>query len=128
MTPKSVSYTHLDVYKRQGNIIVNLLTNNDIIYDFKTWWQKYFKKQVLSVQTYGKIVPKDQKVTFKISQFTSFEYFPDGSLVARQFIDGLIFHTFKLSKCIQSLKSIALPNKKAFPNGSMNPINTKKNF
>ena len=72
---------------------------NENILDFKSWWPKYYKKTILSLDSYGKI-PKDQKTTFQISQYNEFEYDCNkpGIIKVRPFIDGLNFHEFSLGK------------------------------
>lgn len=41
----------------------------DII-QFKNWWRHYYKEVVLSVESYGRNVPKEQKVKFNVSSDT----------------------------------------------------------
>lgn len=69
----------------------------DII-DIKKWWPKHYKKLVLSVDSYGKGVPKDQKRTFAISQVSHFTFLKStpGLVTTRQSIDCLMSYDFQL--------------------------------
>lgn len=96
------------------------------IYNFRKWWPLHYKKTVLSDESFGKRVPKEQKQSFTPSTFMHFEYnqYKKGSLVAHQFIDGLSSHTFSLLR--NKLGPITFPpTEKAYPNNYV-PINPKK--
>lgn len=43
--------------------------------DFKKWWPEFYKKIVLSVDSYGEGVPRDQKVSFFLFQRRHISYF-----------------------------------------------------
>lgn len=46
---------------------VHLVENNWMIKDFKDWWPKYYKRNTLSKDSFGRNVPKDEKIKFNIS-------------------------------------------------------------
>ena len=46
--------------------------NTEGIIDFKKWTQINFKGKPLSVSSYGKGVPKNEKVTFQVSSYYEF--------------------------------------------------------
>ncbi|XP_063229232.1 uncharacterized protein LOC134534688 [Bacillus rossius redtenbacheri] len=95
------------------------------ILDFKQWWPKYFKRNVLSQESYGKSVLRDQKTSFKPSQFMNFSYASDnaGLVVARPFIDSLVKHHFRVLNC--TLADLVLPKNMVYPAGCI-PINQNK--
>ncbi|VEN44475.1 unnamed protein product [Callosobruchus maculatus] len=97
------------------------------IYNFSKWWPLYYKRNCLSDESFGKKVPKEQKQSFTPSSFMSFEYNQNkrGVVVAHQFIDGLIYHTFSLLRTT-STDVVTLPlTEQAYPNNWV-PINPKK--
>ncbi|CAH1114844.1 unnamed protein product [Psylliodes chrysocephalus] len=97
--------------------------HNENILDFKKWWPKYYKKTVLSIDSYQKKI-KDEKITFQISQYNEFEYDcrKPGIVKVRPFIDGLMFHEFSLGKPAGVCPD--LPSEPAY-SGKI-PINFKK--
>lgn len=97
--------------------------NNENILDFKKWWPKYYKKTILSIDSYGK-KHKDEKTSFQISHYNEFEYDyrRPGIVKVRPFIDGLIFYEFALGKPAGVCP--ALPTETAYT-GKI-PINYKK--
>lgn len=48
---------------------VQKVTSTDIL-NFNTWWKLYYKKNTISIETKGKHVPKEDKRTLKISQYS----------------------------------------------------------
>lgn len=104
--------------------LVSLPSSYDII-DYKKWWPKFYKKNMLAVESAGRHIPKEQKVSFKISQYCYFRYSHerDGVVVVRDFIDGLIEHSFNLRNA--NKERLVLPTNKAYPEGQI-PINKKK--
>lgn len=54
---------------------------------------------MLSVESAGKSVPREEKISLKVNSFMQFShsYQNPGVLVARDFIDGLQTHTFRLT-------------------------------
>lgn len=103
--------------------VIKFQTNQ--VYDFKKWWPSYYKKTCLSVETFGKKVPKDQKHSFSPSTYMSFEYNTKykGTVFTQNYIDGLSKHTFKLLK-LETNNNIILPTVKVYNNKV--PINPKK--
>lgn len=51
---------------------VKQVHTGDII-NFKDWWPKYYKRNCLSDDSYGKNVKKDQKITFN-TQYMQFKH------------------------------------------------------
>lgn len=51
-----------------------LIMDASSILDFKSWWPKHYKKMMLSVESSGRNVPKNEKFTLKISQFMHFSH------------------------------------------------------
>lgn len=105
------------------NFMVTIPQTEDI-YDFKSWWKPYYKRNTLSESSKGRHVPKDQKVNFNISNFRHFTYnsLEKGTVLTRQFIDCVVVHKFCLSS---GLVRPIEPPKKAYPSGKV-PINLKK--
>ena len=102
-----------------------VLPNSDDILNFKGWWPTYFKKTMLSNESLGRNIPRDQKIAFKISNFRHFIHSSehDGIVVTKQYIDGLQTHSFRLRNSNKEL--ISFPTRKAYPEGHI-PINIKK--
>ncbi|KAJ4437627.1 hypothetical protein ANN_17772 [Periplaneta americana] len=84
------------------------------ILDFNHWWKTYFKKSVLSIESMGRGVKRDQKVTFHVNDFMEFQYEVD-HISGRNFIGGLTVHTFKLFLSRSVLPM--LPSVPAYPHG-----------
>lgn len=105
------------------NFTVVMVDMNDI-FDFKKWWPHFYKKNMLSVESGGKAVPRDKKISLKISQYMHFKHSfqNEGVLVAKSFIDGLTCDTFRLRNT--STNPLTLPVRKAYV-GKI-PINKKK--
>jgi hypothetical protein len=70
------------------------------ILNFKDWWPLYYKKKCLLEASYGRNVPKTQKVTFSISKYNQFIHSSKPILKNKinysDFIDGLVFYKFSL--------------------------------
>ncbi|KAJ4430735.1 hypothetical protein ANN_19326 [Periplaneta americana] len=92
------------------------------ILNFNHWWKAYFKKSVLSIESMGRGVKRDQKVTFHVNDFMEFQYEVD-HISERNFIDGLTVHTFKLFLSRSVLPM--LPSVPAYPHGYV-ALNEKK--
>lgn len=94
--------------------------------DFKSWWPKFFKKNPLSIESYGKGVPKEEKVTFQVSNYSMFEYksAKPGIVSARNYIDGIPIHTFRLT--LNDGRIPDLPKDKAYRDQYPVSINIKK--
>lgn len=97
---------------------------NGVIKDYKRWWPRFYKKNTLSTASYGRGVPKDQKVPFNISRFMQFTHTEDkkGYVLARDYIDGLLEHEFKVSTSTQIQ---SFPEEVAYPEIKI-PISDKK--
>lgn len=80
------------------------------IQNFKSRWVDYYKKNCIAMESRGRKVPKDQKVTFMISaeKHFTFDSTQRGVVVARPTIDNTVKHTFNFLR-----KGAPLPN---FPN------------
>lgn len=78
-----------------SKISVKVVDTEDIK-NFNKWWPMLYKKSVLSVESYGKKVPRQQKQTFAPASFMEFKYLQNGNVQTSQFIGGLIKHTFNL--------------------------------
>lgn len=102
---------------------VILPSTKDIV-DFKQWWPKHYKKNMLSIDSIGKNVPLDQKILFKISQYTFFHYSAeqDGLVTTKEYIGGFISYTFSIKNA--SGAALQLPTKSAYT--GKRPINKKK--
>lgn len=72
-----------------GKFNVEKVNTGDII-DFKKWAQINFKAKPLSVRSYGKNVPRTQKVTFQVSTYYEFVFDPrkPGEVIAKSYIDS----------------------------------------
>lgn len=91
-------YTNLIIAaSARKNFTVMEISGNEVI-DFKTWWPKYYKKNVVSLETSKKEVPRAQKQLFTVSQFSHFIHKSDtpGYVVCSPFIKGLTSHTFQI--------------------------------
>lgn len=88
----------------------------DDILEFKNWWKTYYKKSCVSMETFGRKIPKDQKEHFSISKYKQFTYDSKkkGIIVARPYINSMITHTFRMYH--SSKPDIQLPGKKAYNN------------
>ncbi|CAH1108695.1 unnamed protein product [Psylliodes chrysocephalus] len=109
----------------KGSFSVYLIDKeNSVLKDYKTWWLQFYKKNCLSIASLGRGVPKDEKVLFTISTFMQFTHTEDkkGYVLARNYIDGLIEHEFKLNT---STPITSFPIEAAYPDVKV-PINAKK--
>ncbi|KAJ8867439.1 hypothetical protein PR048_031241 [Dryococelus australis] len=111
-----------------GKFIVYLVTSDDVL-DFKTWWPNHYKKKkaCLSLESQGKAVPRSQKQDFAISTSMEFQYdsCKKGTVVASQFIGGLVPHTFVLLQTSNNGFNPTILVQKAYPMQKV-PINAKK--
>ncbi|KAG8329149.1 hypothetical protein J6590_093506 [Homalodisca vitripennis] len=87
--------------------------DEDII-EFKKWWKQYYNGVVLSTESYGNS-PKERKIKFHVSRFRHFSYYDSGTVKAREYIDGLDSHTFKLG----TGENVVLPGEKAHSRGKL---------
>lgn len=108
---------------RIGRFSIHKMQTDEIL-SFKSWWPVSYKKTTNSVETSGRGIPKDQRLTFKISTFKHFTFSKKtkGKVVAKLFINGLNSSTFNLAK---TRVPPQLPTLKAYPSGKV-PINKKK--
>lgn len=104
--------------------LVVLVESDDVI-DVSRWWPKFFKKMVLSEETRGKEIPKEQKVRLRISKFMHFSHHASAPFVikARTYIDGLQVQTFNVRN--PTPDPLTMPIDVAYPKGFI-PINSKK--
>lgn len=98
-------YTHdnyIEIIQKSSStntFSVEKIKTEDII-DYKKWWPDFYKKNVLSIKSHGKNVPRAQKVTFKISDYFYFIYDSSepGILIVHPYIDNFISEHFSLVK------------------------------
>jgi hypothetical protein len=97
----------------------------DII-DVKKWWPNHYKKLVLSVDSYGRGVPKDKKVTFGISKVSHFIFSKTtpGLVTTRESIDCLVSYDFQLLQRMGTRPTLPSSSTPAYA-GKL-PINEKK--
>lgn len=93
----------------------------DFIFDFNNWWSNFYKKKCLSVESYGKNVSQDKKKPFTISAFHHITIPPGQEIICREFIDGLITHTYRLRNTNKEINPV---EQKAYLKKL--PINQKK--
>lgn len=108
-----------------GKFVVTEVQATDV-FDFKNWWPTLYKKHCVSEETRSRQTPKEGKVHFAISSFTHFTYCNSipGTLVARNFIDGLVTHTFRMAHI--SSADVHLPIQRiSYPEGKV-PIKQAK--
>lgn len=110
---------------RQSKFFVKLVKSEDIV-NFKSWWPAFYKRNTLSVDSFGRGVPRDKKESFQITNFTHFRYVCDepGVVQAYHFIDGFTSLKFRLA----TSNNVTLPESSqnpAYEEGSV-PINSKK--
>lgn len=125
-------YTHddyIDLIKNSSNtrkFLVKEVRTSQII-DYKKWWPEFYKKTVQSIETQKRKVPKDQKISFQISQYNEFRYQSEnpGVLTVSHFIDGFITNSFSLAKPAGFRPE--LPTEETFKAyNTKPPINVKK--
>lgn len=101
--------------------------NTEDIIDFKKWAQLNFKAKPLSVRSYGKDVPKNQKVNFQVSAYYEFVFDPKqpGEVIAKNYIDNDISkEIFVLSRVKGTCSNLPSQANRAY-NGKV-PINHLK--
>ena len=86
--------------------------SRDMIYDFKSWWSRFYKKTCLSNESYGKRVPRSQKKSFAIASFHQITISSPSEVVCRELINGLLTDTFRLRN---TEKNLAFPTTQAYP-------------
>ena len=77
----------------------------DEIFNFKSWWPKYYKKDTVSDDT--KNLSRKARVTFTISKFHHIihDSSQPGSIKASEFINGWMWHSFFLAQAKVSLNT-----------------------
>lgn len=107
----------------KGRFTIEEVVTDDIL-AFKDWWLPFYKKTTTSDESSGRGIPKDKRVSFKISSYKEFLYSNQkkGKVVTNEFINGLSVNTFSFAK---TTSAPALPSLKAYPQGKV-PINRKK--
>jgi hypothetical protein len=90
--------------------------------EYIQWWPEFYKKNIMSVQSYGIAVPRTQKVNFYVSQYYVCEYSCQrpGEVISTYLVHCFITNNLRLLYVAN--KTLDLPNKKTFPNG-MCPVN-----
>lgn len=118
-------YVELMVHSSNKANFVVCLPDNDTFIDLKKWWPKIFKRNMLSVETRGRNINKDNKVNFKISTFKHFKHSREhpGTVVASEHIGAFVTHTFELRAVNRG--PIALPKALEYP-VQKRAINKKK--
>jgi hypothetical protein len=84
---------------------VQLITHSDI-FDFKSWWNKYYKKTCNSVESSKRSVPSDNKVSFNVSFFHHYIY-KRGMVTTSKIIKSTNKNTFWLT--LPEINQIELP-------------------
>ncbi|KAJ4446326.1 hypothetical protein ANN_13021 [Periplaneta americana] len=110
---------------------VKRVTANDVV-NFKAWWRKFYKLSIMSDSSYGRGVPKDKKVHFKISKVNEFFHCNEqkGKVLCKEFIDSIVLaEVFTIrfpekSVCAENLP-FELPTHLTY-NSSRLSINVKK--
>ncbi|KAG8330617.1 hypothetical protein J6590_058683 [Homalodisca vitripennis] len=115
---------HIYIPNEYADIIVNAKktppkfevkeVKNDDILNFHEWWPHYFKKSSADVQ--------GRKEKFTISKYRHLVYTSDGCVRACEFINGINYLTFRLSKGHDNI--ILLPEEKLYTGKT--PVNPKK--
>lgn len=108
---------------KTGRFTVHQVTS-EMIYSFNTWWPQFYKRTVISDETSGRGIQREDKIPFKVSTYKEFYYnkADQGKVVVKHFIDGFTFSTFTLKKYSTVPE---LPTVLACPSGKL-PINIKK--
>lgn len=118
-------YAELMLHSSKKNDFLVVMPESCEVVDYKNWWPNYYKKNMVSEETSGRHVPRDQKCLFKISKFLQFTHSgtAKNKVQARTFIDGLTVQTFSLKN--SNKNELVLPEALAYPDGCV-PINKKK--
>lgn len=83
-----------------GKFDVTMIDSGDVK-DFKSWWENFYKRNVMSIETQSTNIPRDRKQFFMLSQFMEFIYSKEqhvGEVKVKGFVGGLQTHTFDLKK------------------------------
>lgn len=59
--------------QKKDKFSVVRITKEDFV-DYNNWWPNFYKRSCLSNDSYGKSVPKAQKITFSISKYHEFHF------------------------------------------------------
>lgn len=97
--------------------------DHDDFLDYSSWWPKFYKRTTLSVDSFGKSVPREQKRTFQLSTYYEFKVKSEHPerIICSNNINGLTQDVFRL----RNLKTpLELPDDKAYK--EKRPINIKK--
>lgn len=108
----------------KANFLVNLVQSQDIL-NFKKWWPNFYRKSVLSKETSGRGVPKEQKQPFNFYEFMEFCYSSEyiGTVKGRKYVDGIDEHHFALA---DSTIIPRTPTELAYPEGYVPILDTQK--
>lgn len=96
---------HIVTSTTKQKFMVHVIDQSDIR-DFKTWWTKLYKKNVVSVESMS--APRNEKETFNISKYHNFSFNKEhglGVIVARLYIDGV--GEFNLQTFINKIVNIS---------------------
>lgn len=102
-----------------------MLPSSSNIIEYKKWWPVFYKKNMLSIESAGRSIHREHKVSFKISQYNYFHHSHerDGVVVVKEYIGGFVTHSFDLKN--SNRDRLILPSTLAYPDGKI-PINKKK--
>jgi len=118
-------YVELILSSSASNNFQVVMVTPDMIFDYKNWWPPLYKRNVISQETKGRNVKKEDKVNFAISKYMEFRYSSQlkGIIEALPFIDGLCMSTFNVTSA--KAKDVTFQIKNNYPSGQL-PINIKK--
>lgn len=108
---------------KSDKFMVKMVESEDVK-DFKSWWPRLYKRNVISTETMARSVRRDGKQKFTICSFMEFLYSKEnkGEVKAKTYIGGLQQHTFHLKK---ESSPPTLPTSYAYHEKRV-PINKKK--
>jgi hypothetical protein len=88
------------------------MCNNNFSIENKRWWPKCYKRNTISVHTYGEAVSRAQKFNFSILRYyMCADICHRPGEITTDFIDGFITNNFRLISVPN--KILDLPNEKA---------------
>lgn len=98
-------YTELIVLSSAKNAFtVKEIKTKDIM-NFKSWWPKFYKLNCISNETKTE-KDRNKKVQFSVSKFHHLIYDEDNVVKASEFVNGMMWHTFKDLRQPQTSKSV----------------------
>lgn len=99
---------------------VQLITHSDI-FDFKSWWNKYYKKTCNSVESSNRSVSREKKVPINVPSFFHYYVYKKGMVTTSGNINSANKHNFWLT--LRETKHIESPVEKY---KDILPINSNK--